>query len=155
MRCWFLVAILMACKGDKAPPAQTASGSGAAEAPAPAKVGVPDRPSLPPPRPTLPSKTAEASFDGESRDAAWASETEGTIARKFEKVRGAKLEKAECKQTQCKLTIVGSEGDVAQAIADLESARGLHGFAKNVLLTAPEKQSDGTLQLRAFAVFER
>ncbi len=118
-------------------------------------MGVPERPSLPTPKPSLPGKSSAAVFDSETRDTAWASDTESGIKQRFEKVRGAKLEATECRQTQCKLTIVGGEGDLAQAIADLEGPRGLHGYAKNILLSAPAKKADGTLELRAYAIFDR
>lgn len=156
---WCLFAILLACKGDPSPPTKT-SASGSVEGPA---VGAPQRPVLPDaagtPRPELPNAgqttTTHAKFESESRDVGWASETESGIQQRFAKVRGAKLEAAECRQQQCKLTIVGSEGDLAQTIADLEGPRGLHGYAKNILLTAPAKKPDGTLELRAYAIFER
>lgn len=156
---WFLFAILLACRGDKAP----TKGSGSAGSPEPTKVGVPERPALPDaasaPRPELPSTAQKGAtdekFDAETRDAGWASETESGIKQRFDKVRGAKLEAAECRQSQCRLTITGSEGDLAQTIADLEGPRGLHGYAKNILLTAPAKKPDGTIELRAYAIFER
>ena len=70
-------------------------------------------------------------------------------------MRGARLDGAECRHTQCQLTVVGTEGDVGRTIADLEGANGLHGFARQLILTAPERRADGTLVLRAFAAFER
>jgi hypothetical protein len=153
---WFLFAILLACKGDQAP----TKGTGSAEPPVAPKVGVPERPVLPDagtPRPELPGQqpTGDSKFEAETRDGDWAEETENTIQKRFEKVRGGKLEAAECRQSQCKLTISGSEGDVAKTIADLEGPRGLHGFAKNILLTAPSKKPDGTIELRAYAIFDR
>jgi hypothetical protein len=102
-----------------------------------------------------PTQTAEATFTGQARDADWAPATETEIRRRFQKVRGAKLQTAECREDRCQLVVAGSEADVSQTIADLESDRGLHGFASNVLLTAPERKPDGSLVLRAFAVFER
>jgi hypothetical protein len=156
---WFVFAILLACGGEKSPP-QTGSGS---DNPGATKVAVPGRPVLPdaatPNKPSLPDqgsgKTTDTVFESEVRDGGWAGEVESKIQERFAKVRGAKLASTECRQTQCRLTIVGSEGDLAQTIADLESHRGLHGYAKNVLLTAPAKKADGTLELRAFAIFER
>jgi len=94
-------------------------------------------------------------FEAEVRDDEWAKPTERGIKQRFKHVRGAKLREAECRQSRCRLVIAGSKSDVAQTIADLESARGLTGFAKSVLLTAPERQADGSLELRAFALFER
>jgi hypothetical protein len=151
---WLLFTILLACKGDPPSP-PTATGSAEPTQQPVAKVNAPERPALPSPRPSLPGKPHDETFNAEGRDAQWASETEGGIKERFAKVRGGKLENAECRQTQCRLTIVGSEGDLAQAIADLEGARGLHGYAKNIILSAPAKKADGTLELRAFAQFER
>jgi len=108
--------------------------------------------------PTLPGEkgpTAEAAFAAQARDEEWAPTTETEIEKRFAKIRGAKLEDAECRQSQCKLVVHGSQADVSQTIADLESHRGLHGYATNVLLTAPEKRADGTLVLRVFAIFDR
>ena len=98
---------------------------------------------------------AAEAFESESRDADWAKSTERRIKQRFKNVRGGTLHAAECRQTRCQLTITGSENQVAQAIEDLGSARGLTGFADSVLLTAPERKPDGSLELRAFAVFAR
>lgn len=94
-------------------------------------------------------------FEAQSRDPAWAQTTEREIKTRFAKVRGGKLDAMECRQSACRLTISGSEGDVGQTIADLESPRGLHGFAKTIILSAPEKRPDGSIVLRATAVFDR
>ncbi len=102
-----------------------------------------------------PTQSAEATFAAQPRDADWAPPTENEIRRRFKKIRGAKLEETECRENRCRLVVAGSEADVSQTISDLESDRGLHGFASNILLTAPERKPDGSLVLRAFAVFER
>jgi len=94
-------------------------------------------------------------FASETRDTEWAKSTEHRIKLRFKNVRGGTLRAAECRQTRCQLTITGSENQVSQAIADLGSARGLTGLADSVLLTAPERKRDGSLELRAFAVFSR
>jgi len=109
-------------------------------------------PSLPPepPRPT-----AEDTFVAEVRDERWAAPTEREIQRRFTKLRGGKLASVECRQAQCRLVLAGSEPELADTIADLEGPRGMHGFAKNVLLTSPAKQPDGSIELRAYLRFER
>jgi len=152
MRWAFVVAILMACKGDKPPTQQVVTGSGSGEEKPALKVGVPERPSLPVKQP---GKASNDVFEAEARDAEWAPTVESGIKQRFEKVRGAKLEATECRRTQCRLTIVGVEGDLAQTIADLEGSRGLHGYARSILLSAPVPKSDGTIELRAFAQFDR
>ena len=70
-------------------------------------------------------------------------------------VRGAKLDATDCRQTRCSITVSGSEAAVGKTIADLESDRGLHGYAENILLTAPEQRPDGSIVLRAIASFRR
>lgn len=146
-------AITLGC-GEKSTPT---AGSGSSEAQALTKVAAPAPPTLADARPALPEPhvTADAAFAAQTRDPEWAPTTETEIKRRFKKVRGGRLEDAECRQSQCRLVITGSEGDVGKTIADLESDRGLHGFATTILLTAPETQPDGTLVLRAFATFER
>jgi hypothetical protein len=149
------LAILLSCKGDNAPAPTPASGS--APEPPPAKVTNIEAPKAPglPDRPSLGSgKSAQAVFEAESRETVWAGEAETEIKSRL-KLRAGKVEAVECRQSQCRLTIAGSKTDVGKAIADLEGHRGLHGYAKNVLLTAPEEKSDGTLVLRAYALFDR
>ena len=123
-----------------------------------AAINAPERPTLgsDTARPELPAigPTAEDTFSEEDRDAAWAPKTETEIAKRWKQVRGAKLESSECRRTQCRLVIVGTEQEVAASIADLEGPRGLHGFAENVLLTSPAKTGD-TITLRIYAKFDR
>lgn len=116
-----------------------------------AAVEVPALPALDAPAPG----DAVADFDRQTRDPAWAPRTEKTVRERFTKVRGGKLQSIECRESACRLEIAGSEGDIGQAIADLESPRGMHGFAKNIILSAPERKPDGSVVLRATATFER
>lgn len=149
---WLLFTILLACKGDPKPtpaPDPTTHSGSAAESP---NVAVRERPAL---ERDKPSRASHDDFEAEIRDAEWAPGVETGIKERFAQVRGAKLEQTECRKTKCRLTITGSEGDLAQAIADLEGPRGLHGYAKNVLLTAPAQKPDGTVELRAIAIFDR
>jgi hypothetical protein len=146
---WLLFTILLACKGDPKPAPTSNSGSGSAETP---KAAVRERPAL---ETDKPSRASHDDFEAEIRDPEWAPQIETGIKERFAQVRGAKLEQTECRKTKCRLTITGSQGDLAQTIADLEGPRGLHGYAKNVLLTAPAQKPDGTVELRAIAIFDR
>ena len=160
-----VVAWLLMRDGDQpAPNAPPSTGSGALT-----KSGAksaPESPSLPagsalapPSGPALPAQppapTAEDTFSGEERDDAWAAKTEPELKKRWKHIRGGKLESVECKQTQCKLVVTGPEQDLAMAVSDLEGPRGFHGFADNVLLTAPTQNADGTIVLRIYAKFAR
>jgi hypothetical protein len=98
---------------------------------------------------------AEDTFSEEERDAAWASQTEPELRKRWKAIRGGKLQSVECKKTQCKLVVTGPQQDLAMAIADLEGPRGLHGYAENVLLSNPTVAADGTVMLRIYVKFER
>ena len=143
-----LATISIGCGEKSSPPASGSSETPALTAKADAAIAKVSAPELP-------KLTVAETFAAQSRDNEWAPVTETAIKQRFTKVRGAKLEDTECRQNQCRLVIAGSQGDVSRTIADLESDRGLHGFAKNILLTAPEKQADGSLRMRAFAIFDR
>lgn len=147
---WLLFTILLACKGDPKPPPAPEQPSSGSDKPPP--VGVRERPAL---EAQKPSRESHADFEAEVRDTAWAPGVETEIKTRFEKVRGGKLEQADCRKTRCRMTIVGNEGDLAQTISDLEGPRGLHGYAKSILLTAPTRKPDGTVELRAIALFDR
>lgn len=94
-------------------------------------------------------------FEDQTRDAEWATATEREIKRRYDKIRGAKLVDTECRHDRCRMDLVGSTGDVGRAIEDLEGPRGFHGFAATISLTAPTRNSDGTVALRVFAAFDR
>jgi hypothetical protein len=96
----------------------------------------------------------DSAFDSETRDAAWAARTEDEIRRRFRSLRGGSLDATECRQDQCLLTLSGTEEQMAQTLAELETRRGLVGFAHHVLLTGPE-QKDGKLVVKAYAMFAR
>lgn len=110
------------------------------------------------PTPILPPSTtsaAEDAFAAETADKRWAATTELEITRRWKKVRGARLADTECRHTQCRITIVGSEAELGTTISELEGPRGMRGYAQNVLLTAPTKRPDGSIELRAYLKFER
>lgn len=156
--------LIASCREPKespapAPAAPESSGSARAiEAPAAPKLPEADAAVAVPALPALDAPAigdAVADFDRQTRDPAWAPKTEKAIRERFAKVRGGKLQATECRESACRLEIAGSEGDIGQAIADLESPRGMHGFAKTIILSAPERKPDGTVVLRATATFER
>lgn len=124
--------------------------------PQPAQATDTPRPELPTfaPEGVGPPPAAATEFAAQSRDPQWASATEAEITKRVRALRGAKLEATECRHDQCVLTVAGSEAEVGKTIAELEGPHGLHGFARNVLLTAPETR-DGKMVLRAYALFDR
>jgi hypothetical protein len=150
-----IVAAALGCGETKeskpAPGSGIGSGSAVEVGAGPAVIAAPKAPELP----AVPQRSADETFASETRDAEWAAVTERKLAQRFTQVRGAKLARAECKQTQCRLELAGSTDDLSRAIADLEGTRGLHGLAKNVLLTKPEPQPDGTMTMNVFALFDR
>ena len=155
-----IVAWLLLRSGDKSAPTEPKrTGSGALTTGP--KASSPEAPSLPsqPSGPALPelppAPTADDTFSEESRDAGWATKTEAELQKRWKNVRGGKLQTVECHTSYCKLVISGPEQDLAMTISDLEGPRGLHGFAENVLLTAPSTNADNTITLRVYARFDR
>ena len=153
------VAWLVVRDNGTSAPDTPARGSADLTAPSPTGKAAPAGPSLPTPNPAAPAlppaPTADDTFSEEPRDDTWADQTEAELAKRWTKIRGAKLESTECRQSQCRLLVTGAQDDVATAIADLEGPRGLHGFARGVHLTSPETRADGTVALRVFVRFER
>jgi hypothetical protein len=115
----------------------------------------PARPSLPPPPPPPQAPATETTFLEQPRDDAWAKQTEAELAKRWKQIRGGTLEGTECRKAECRLIVTGTQDAVAQAVADLEGPRGLHGYAENVLLSNPTVADDGTVTLRIYARFER
>jgi hypothetical protein len=136
--------------GAPLPPVLHAGGINALESPRPA---LPDQGSAAPdPGPQPPS--ADETFAAQDRDAAWAPKTESEIKRRLGNIRGAHLDRAECRQDQCLLVIAGTQAELSKTLAAIDEPGGLHGFAENILLTGPEEK-DGKLVLRAYAKFAR
>lgn len=94
--------VLFACEGSRPPspdPATTPKTEPAATAPSPqARSGQGTRPT--------PLSEWDASFDGETRDAAWASRMEADLATGAARLKGSKLQKVECRTTVCRLDFV-------------------------------------------------
>lgn len=99
-------------------------------------------------RPTLPAD----SFEAETRDAAWASSAEQTIA-----AVAPELGDVTCKQKHCRVTLsAASEDELVAATDKLEgedSLRGIDGV-RHIILTRPE-QRDGKHVMRIYVRFDR
>src|SRR5690242_13543284 len=111
------VALLVGCRGDKpaAPPPDPSPVD------PPAKVIHREQPKLPDPvapaQPALPRQdglksNTEAVFANETRDDDWAPKVEKELGKRFAKIRGAKLEDTECRHSQCRIVVHGSQAEV-------------------------------------------
>lgn len=154
-----LLVITASCGSEKSKPSTAGSG-GSSDLTGSAAIASPPVPALVDarPAPALPdggAPTAQQAFEAQPRDPEWAPETERELARRWKQLRGAAIEGAECRQDQCRVVVAGSEGDVGQTIADLDSPRGLQAISKSVLLSAPSKRSDGKVELALYVMFER
>jgi hypothetical protein len=151
MRRWIVLAIVaVACRGRDTPK-PTESGSAAVPKP------------IHTPQPTLPPPTADASttaitveqaFAAEPVDPVWKPDTEREIRKRLARLPRPPAE-IECRRTECKLTFVGDQKQLMQAMDALEDERALAGIAQSVMLTAAEPRPDGTLALHAYARFDR
>jgi hypothetical protein len=113
-----------------------------------------------PPRPTLPDMPSDGatplvddSFAAEPVDRAWKATTEPELTKRLRPVQNVRG--VECRSTRCLITITGTESEIAKAVDALESARELHALVRNILLTAPIRHDDGSIELRVLARFER
>ncbi len=153
--------LVLRADDDTPPPPSKAVGSATLTAPpAPRATTTPrEAPALPAqteaPSAPVTGPTAEETFSTETRDDTWATQTERELAKRLTKLRAGTIESTECRQSQCRVVVAGSEHDVATAVADLEGPRGLHGYAQNVLLTSPDRKDDGSIALRVFVRFAR
>lgn len=113
------------------------------------------RPALPDkPPPSLPADaTADQKFDAEPIDRAWASTTQIALAERLKTVSNVKG--TECHTLQCRIVVVGTQREIGKSIELLTSDRALHSFARTITLTAPQKRDDTTIELHAFAQFDR
>ncbi|MGE0867496.1 MAG: hypothetical protein AB7P03_02960 [Kofleriaceae bacterium] len=114
----------------------------------------PELPRDPSGSPAAPQMTSTQPFEQQTRDSRWADKTEREIRNRFAKVRGARLQAAECRHDQCLITIAGTQAEVTTSIADIEEPTGLKGFARSIVLSAPEQDGD-RMVLRFYAVFDR
>lgn len=107
------------------------------------------------PTDATPEPTTAQRFSAQVRDDEWASATEQELTRRATKVGGAKLQGTECRHDQCRMDYLGTAGEIEHTIDGFAGHRGLHGYAKNVLLSTPVQQSDGTIAIAIYALFER
>ncbi|MGE0550570.1 MAG: hypothetical protein AB7O24_03190 [Kofleriaceae bacterium] len=114
----------------------------------------PELPPVPPGSATGPATTPKQPFATQTRDPRWAAKTEGEIRNRFATIRGARLQSAECRHDQCLVAIAGTAAEVTTSIADIEAPTGLKGFARSIVLSAPE-QDGNRMVLRFYAVFDR
>lgn len=129
------------------------TGSAAVTAPAPPVLADAQRGSGEPALPATP--TPRDLYAAQTRDDEWATTTEGTLRKRFAKIRGGTLSALACHETVCELVIAGTKREVGQTIADLEGARGIHDISTGQFLTAPEARPDGSIVLKIYASFER
>jgi hypothetical protein len=142
----------LACR-SKEPPKPATPGSAVAPA-APTAVAPPathvadDRPELPVFGSASGSATGTLAdrFSTEEVDASWKAKTEKELRAKYSAMKHPPAE-TECRSDMCRLTLAGSDDDVAAAVDDLQS---LHGIAQSMMLTRP----DGT-KVVAYLTFER
>ena len=114
---------------------------------------------VPTPAPRLPSIDAAVAeptapgerFAAERVDETWRSREETELRGKLAHLHGGPPQ-LECRSTTCLVTVTASEAELRAAITDLGQ---LHGLARAMVLTAPEKQPDGRLALRAYVQFDR
>ena len=154
-RLWLIlvgISVASSCKGHDTPaPARGSAAAPSRVAASPVAAGS-DRPALP----TEPLPPADAA--GPTLDQKFDEETvDGPTQQRLERELGKHLEHVpnvkgfECRQTQCRIVLVGKQADVGKSIDALESAHELHTFARNIILTAPTVNADSTVELHAFA----
>lgn len=120
-------------------PADPASGSGSGAATA-----------------VQPPPAGAAAFAAEARDESWARPTEAEIRKRLDPLGRTLVRSTECRARQCELVLAGSEPALATAFAYLESAKGLQGYARTILLTTPDHAvGSDSLEVRAYAAFDR
>ena len=146
-----LAAAFAACKGRTSPAPQVAPGAAPAlRGPAP-PVATP-RPALPAidaPRPEL--HAPGDLFAAEEVDYGWKDREESELRRRLAHLPGGPPA-LECRRATCLVTITAPEPELRAAIDALDQLRDV---AQHVVLTAPAKQPDGKLALRAYLRFDR
>lgn len=143
-----LVLTALACRGKDAPK------------PAPAAPPAPKGSAAPvaAERPELPVYGSGAGGSGsigdrfatQEVDPSWKAQTEEQLRDRFAKMKHAPTD-IDCKSSLCRLTIAGSEGDVAASVDELQA---LHDQAQSLLLSTPVKEGD-RVKVTAYLQFER
>lgn len=166
------ISVVSAC-GQKSSDPAPAPGSSAAVGPK-AAISAPERPTLTqdepiqpdesvvsppvaePPPPQAPADMTvnpNKEFERQTRDPTWAGPTEIEIKKRVTKL-GGRVDTTECRHDRCMIALRGSESEMTDVLAKLESSAGLHGYAQSLYLTAPVEQG-GKLVVRAYATFDR
>jgi hypothetical protein len=123
----------------------------------------------PPARPELKvtESSADPGFEAETRDEAWAAETEKEIRDRVEdllqEIRGKDLQavgvsRVECKSTRCRLRVSGGDGKrFMQFVEALQGERGFYGSASQLLLQGytPTAESGDRASVTAVLVYDR
>jgi hypothetical protein len=127
------------------------------------RTGTPETPEEPaapvvaePPPPQAPADMTVnpgTEFERQTRDPTWAGPTETEIKNRVAKL-GARVDATECRHDRCMIALRGSESQMTDLLAKLESPAGLQGYAQSIYLTAPVEQG-GNLVVRAYATFDR
>ncbi|MFN0248235.1 MAG: hypothetical protein ACKV2T_15190 [Kofleriaceae bacterium] len=176
--CWTIlvgISMLSACGQKSSEPAPASGSAPIAPAPAAPKAAIsaPERPTLAEPTPETPDVPAApvaleppppqapadlsvnpgTEFERQTRDPTWAGPTEAEIKNRVRKL-GARVDAAECRHDRCMIALRGSESQMTDLLAKLESPAGLQGYAQSIYLTAPVEQG-GNLVVRAYATFDR
>jgi hypothetical protein len=167
------VSAISAC-GQKSSEPAPAPGSAAPATPPKAAISAPERPALtgsddspddPEPAPPAPVEPAPPQapadlalnpgqeFERQTRDPTWAGPTEIEIKKRVTKL-GGRVDTTECRHDRCLISLRGSEDQMTDLIAKLESPAGLQGYAQSIYLTGPVEQG-GKLVVRAYATFDR
>jgi hypothetical protein len=89
-------------------------------------------------------------FATQQVDPSWKAQTESTLRDRFAKMKHAPTD-VDCKTSLCRLTIAGSEADVAASVDELQ---GLRDRAQSLLLSTPVKEGD-RVKVTAYLTFER
>lgn len=161
------VCLLAACgSGSSSPTADKAPAADDKPAPRPTKPAPvvqhtdTQRPELPAPvdaavADNTPAVPVDKQFAAQTRDATWAPATEAEVKKRLGSLPAAHLDSTECRESICKLVVSGTSPAISTAIDAIQSENGgLHGWAQNWILSAPERKGD-QLALTAYARFQR
>jgi hypothetical protein len=141
----------LACR-DKDPPKPATPGSAAPVAPhttaPPATHATDERPELPTFGSASGSATATVAdrFSSQDVDATWKARTEADLRKHYAKMKHPPAE-TECRADMCRLTLTGSDEDLAASVDELQS---LHDIAQSMMLTRPDPT-----KVVAYLTFER
>jgi len=109
--------------------------------------------------PATPTLAQAASFDTEPRDDSWASATEGMLRDHLAGVAAdahVKLSAIECRTHRCRVRVEAPDQNaLGLALSKLGEPGGLYGVATQMVISAPQPQSDGTIDIDVYGEFAR